>query len=380
MSKTKVISTLLIIIILGFGYYDLFYYQNVIKSDTITLEDREANIVNGLVIQKIQSDTLWASRGYTLYRSTDDANSFKKVFKVPIPIFDKAYLGNSRFVRKMFRLYDLTELIISESGSFIVFAGGKIFRSDDSGQSFKVVHTLNYYGVGEGRGIMPLGIAKDSKGNIYFGEYRTGTGRPDIKVYKSSDDGLTWNPYYNFEGAVRHIHAIQYDKYKDKIWVATGDTDSESKIGFLNSSGIFTPILEGKQEYRAVSLMFDEGHIYWGMDSPSRTNYIFRANRYDYKVEQLQTVTKPVYYNLHTINGKMFMGTTIEQGKNVGDGRVDIWKSKDGIHWEIHLAFEADAEGRGHGYVRFPRGIHSEKVAFSLINTREYNESIIVLQ
>ena len=70
-------------------------------------------------------------------------------------------------------------------------------------------------------------------------EYFTNTKeRDEVRIFKSTDGGIHWNPVYTFEkGAIRHIHSVQFDSYKNLLWTATGDKKREAKVAYSKDGG-----------------------------------------------------------------------------------------------------------------------------------------------
>ncbi len=146
--------------------------------------------------------------------------------------------------------------------------------------------------------ILRQGWSADRNGNVYAGEYNSDDAAyPDyqIHIYKGTNYGERWSTVYTFpprnltgpEGGVRHVHACEVDPYTGHVWVATGDTDSQARIYYHTNAllpdadGVvrLTLVGSGSQEYRAVSLAFTEGYIYWFMDAPSFAQKMFRIRR-----------------------------------------------------------------------------------------------------
>ena len=75
----------------------------------------------------------------------------------------------------------------------MVFAGGDIYRVDLKTKAQEHVHRLRYFGLGQGRGVMPHGIAVDAQGVLYYGEYSTlrSDNNHTIRLYRSDDEART---------------------------------------------------------------------------------------------------------------------------------------------------------------------------------------------
>lgn len=69
-------------------------------------------------------------------------------------------------------------------------------------------------------------------GAIYYGEYDISNDKALTHVYRSVDDGATWQIFHSFPGfasgsadKVRHVHSIQWDHVMQRIIIMTGDSD-----------------------------------------------------------------------------------------------------------------------------------------------------------
>jgi len=146
-------------------------------------------------------------------------------------------------------------------------------------------------------GILPTGLCVHD-GAVFLGEYPlAATDSP--RILRSTDFGETWSTVAQLDD-VRHVHSIQVDPYTDELWVTTGDSGSECRIGRLRN-GTVECIGSGGQEWRAVELAFTPDAVVWGVDSvylPS--NPIFRLARSafgsDSSPETLHEASSSIYY------------------------------------------------------------------------------------
>lgn len=125
-------------------------------------------------------------------------------------------------------------------------------------------------------------------GYIYAVEYHTSDGTfADVRVYRSTDDGVTFDVWYTFPGPtssdpnkVRHGHSVQWDSVSQRIYIQMGDADNAAGIyrvnaastslepvvtrAMLAAAGIVTvPNLA-----RSIGIMWFPDYIVWGVDEP----------------------------------------------------------------------------------------------------------------
>ena len=253
-----------------------------------------------LVVQQRRGDEIWASIGYSIYRSRS-GESFEKLFTVR-PRLGLAWAGFSRLFRSWSGYNELIEVVPLPSEALAVFAGGDIYRIDLNAKRQSAVHRMRYYGRGEGRGVLPQGIAVDGDGAIYYGEYTT-LGPNDahsVRIYRSDDEARSWHVAYEFApGEVRHIHAVRWDPVAQALWVGTGDLDSQSRIGYSRDDAkSFQWVGADSQVYRVITLLFFEDRVVWGPDTriPERQRGVY-WDRGDQRVGTGSTpLGAPTYY------------------------------------------------------------------------------------
>jgi hypothetical protein len=114
--------------------------------------------------------------------------------------------------------------------------GAGLYRIANSGtvqnpvagtQSLVITWTPN--GAGQSYTFLPWSWAEDGLGNIYTAGYMGALNGQDAAIIqKSSDGGLTWSPIslaatFPKGATYTHIHALRYDTYSGRLYVAVGD-------------------------------------------------------------------------------------------------------------------------------------------------------------
>lgn len=129
---------------------------------------------------------------------------------------------------------------------------------------------------------------------LFFGEYNVNTNRIDgltndrVRLLRSTDLGDSWDTVteWNSDGInnnIRHIHAVKQNPENKMIYVITGDSDYQSSIyawdgvspwdsnlnpaDTVQSEGLKN--VTGRQAFRTVDLLFQQGKIYTMPDAPT---------------------------------------------------------------------------------------------------------------
>lgn len=377
------IVILLAIIIILLLLIDLFYYPKSIRSQRISIDKYAGLSAKGLIVQQISNNNIYCSRGYCVYSSSDNGLTFTKLFKISTDLTSPRYLGNSNLFRYITKYFEFLELYILNSGTFIVFVDFKIYRSVDLGKTLVISKKMRKIDSKEVRSIMPFGVTEDNNGNVYYGEYSRNEKKEYINIYKSTDDGATWNIYYSFnKGCIRHIHSLEYDSFSGNIWFTTGDSDNESTIGYFNEQGQINIVFRGMQDYRCTKLLFFEKYIYWGMDSSRSQNYIYRYKRYNGNLEKICGVSGPIYYGMLLNNGTIIFETAVEGGIGEWDSKVSIWQEE---KEEVKYGFKKIISLRKRNFtkrkanIRFPKWSKSDNLIFTCINTERFSNDTVII-
>lgn len=310
-----------------------------------------------LTPQYVNGKTLWASSGYTLYKSRNGGENWEALSSIPLPALTRLACQVPPIAR-LFRL-GIHNVLVLRSGGLLAITSGLIHCSIDGGRAFFPVERIR-----QGRRPLHRGICEDKQGNVYYGEYFLNSRRESVRLYKSTDGGKTFQAVYTFPPrSIRHIHFVQYDFYEDKLWIGTGDRDSECFIAYSKDGGhTFHKIGHGNQCWRAVSVIFTEKCLYWGsdagLDAPDSQNFIYRWERKTKSLEAIQQLHGPAYYSSILPNGVLVMASGVERGKNELDSCAHLWASSDGENWVDMLQWEKDHWPVivSHGMIRFPHG------------------------
>lgn len=185
------------------------------------------------------------------------------------------------------------------------------------------------------RGSKPLNICVAPSGILYFGEYFQNMEKVAVHIYCSKDNGHTWDVVYTFaEGNINHIHGLFFDKYTNRIWIATGDRDNECIIGYTEDEfKTFTEVFRGGQEYRTCQLFFYKDFIVFSTDTQYQQNVIKKFDRNTLEISELQKVQGSVIKG-GQVGDVSFISTTVEPSDVNTDKWAHLWVTKDGLHWE----------------------------------------------
>jgi hypothetical protein len=212
------------------------------------------------------------------------------------------------------------------------------------------------------------GIAlHEASQNFYFGEYVCGE-KKQIRIIKVRQDLESVEVAYTFaEGQVQHVHSIVYDRYMDRLWVTTGDSDEESAIYYSDDE--FQSLVKlggGGQSWRAVSVVPQKEGLIWGSDAGKDAraediNHIYYFSYADEQKRKCITIGNPAYHSVTDSKGNIYMGVNYEPGrKQDTPEESSIWRF-DGNTWEKVKTFgykKSKILGCSkYGYIYFPKGV-----------------------
>ena len=274
------------------------------------------------------------SKGYNLNEYNFFTNTIKSLGKLP----DKKYSILSCFslARRFFRaeitgLYELTD------GSLIAIAKKGIFILKKGADKWEKCFTVP-------RGSKPLNLCILPNGHIFFGEYFMNMEKKSVRVFRSLDNGDTWDVVYTFEeGNINHIHGLFYDKYTSRIWCLTGDRENECIIGYTEDEfASFHEVLRGGQEYRSCQLFFYPDYMVYATDSQYMPNVIKKIDRRTLEITELQSIQGSAIKGGQA-GDVAFISTTIEPSEVNKDQYAHVWVTRDGLLWKEICSAKKDS-------------------------------------
>lgn len=265
--------------------------------------------------------------------------------------------GLFRLSRRALRL-DKCNVFVSEN-FLIIIRKYKVYSYNLNTNELK--HTLTLKNC---RNILHQSLCANKQGELFFGEYGNNGERKPVNVYKSSDNGQSWNIIYQFKSKeIKHVHGCYYDPYEDKIWTLTGDFENENII--MKSDSDFTDnekIGDGSQTYRAVSIFFKPNSVHWIMDSPIEKSYHYEMDRTSYNITKKEGFPGPVWYLKQLTDGLFLAASSVEIGEGVYDYFAHLYVSKDLETWTEVAKFKKDVWPMRYfkwGVIAFADGIQS---------------------
>lgn len=244
----------------------------------------------------------------------------------------------SRPSRRLLRL-DKSNAVLNAAGDgIVVLYRGGIYHYDLTTRRLRRTGALR-----QCRNVLHRGVAVTGRG-IYLAEYGRNDGRRPVPVYRSRDDGRSWEVAYEFAaGTIRHVHGVYRDPYSDRLWLPTGDADGECYL--VSADADFTDVVrygDGSQAWRAVTLFFEPHRIVWAMDSESETSYLQVLDRRTAALTRGRSFPGPVWYGKRLDGGRALLQTTVEIGAGVRRRQACLFASSDLDEWREIGCFDKD--------------------------------------
>lgn len=210
------------------------------------------------------------------------------------------FLSKFRIFQRVLRLEPRTAELVNENEVLVSFKGN-IFLLDIKKRELLNIHTFR-----DGMSsVLSFCCIKNIKGfdnGIYYGEYFSNKGKEPTSIFKYDEENRCFTKVFTFEeNTINHIHQILPDKYRNRIWIFTGDFGSAAAIWYTDDNFItVNKCLYNKQLYRACKAFVIPKGIIYATDTPLEQNYI--------RIIELQEDNKIKEKNLFEINGSSIYG------------------------------------------------------------------------
>lgn len=292
----------------------------------------EGKLIKGYVALYIDDDFWILAKGYTLYKY--DPVTSKVIVFARLKDSKSAIASKFRLTRRALRA-EVTHLYHFGQDWFCI-ARKAIFKLNQKTKAFEICRKIS-------RGSRPMNLCQVEDGTIFYGEYFFNPNRDTVNVFKSENNGDTWEIAYTFEaGEINHIHGIFNDQFSKGIWIFTGDDDDACIAGYSEDNlRSMQKCFAGKQKYRICVPLFREKDIIYATDSQFEQNTIRRIDRQSLEIEDLQQIQGSGIYSVDIHNGYA-VSTTVEPSTVNLDKESHLWFSPDGNTWKEICSFAKD--------------------------------------
>jgi len=234
---------------------------------------------------------------------------------------------------------DMANVVINHDRSgLLILYQGVLYFFDLSDCSIRQVGRMLHC-----RNALYNSIAVTANG-IYLGEYGANPDRSAVPIWCSRDGGRTWNIIHEFpKGSIKHVHGVYVDPYSDLLWISTGDFEKECFLHCVDENfNNLQKFGDGTQQWRPVSLLFEQNKILWGMDSQVESSYLQEFDRTTGTLTRLMEFPGPVWYSKQLTDGSALLQTTVEIGPGVKSDYAHLFVSQDNREWNEIIRFKKD--------------------------------------
>lgn len=326
-------------------------------------------------------DKIWMAKGMTFYAI--DYNGKRVTPKFTVGGMKDRLIGSFRLSRQLLRV-GLHHLLPLANGNILVTAKRITYIVSPEG---KVVNTFSGY---QGNKPAHQGVCVTPDGTVFFAEYLLNTNRDHpVRLFRSNDNGLSFQILKEWPaGEIRHLHFLKWDSYEKCLWLGTGDYgegDKECRLyKSFDNGDTWELVGSGSQDWRAIGVCFTNDALLWGTDAGScpDTVHFVRMDRKSSKIEILANFEGPCHGCASYADGRAFFSTGVEGGENEKDryARLKEYKAGEIVnHWQLKkdiwpLILQ-------YGVMRFPLGSENcKRVVFTGMALKGYGETVIIEQ
>jgi len=282
----------------------------------------------GRVLYVQPDGTIYMSRRYRIYRSTDDGKNWTEGTAMPCPL-GRRLAQPSRLACRLLR-HEVRALVVLSDGTCVASNRDGIFHAPPGHRLMSRSRTPDH----EIAPRPPMTIALGPGDRVLWGEYCSNPERRQVRLYVSQDAGRSFEVGHVFPtGEIRHVHNIVYDETLDQYWVLTGDFGGEAGIGLLSADQAdFEWVARGTQEYRAVCVFSFSDSLVYGTDTEKEANAVMRLDKATGRVQRIVELEGSCIYACR-FGGLYALSTTVEPSTVNLSKDAALWFSRDGERW-----------------------------------------------
>ena len=261
-----------------------------------------------------EKDRIWIAQGMSFFAVNSEGKKVTKVYKAGTAL--QKFLSSCFISRQMLR-EGCHHMLILRDQSILITAKKRTYIFNPDGT---IRNTFSGY---LGNKPASQGICVTPDGTVFFGEYTINLQHTnDTHLYRSTDNGRSFQVILTFPKTIRHIHFIKYDPYEKCLWLGTGDADDESKLMRSDDNGdTWITVGEGNQQWRAIGVCITENALVWGTDAGSvpDQNHINIMDRATHEMHSICEVEGPCHGSASFCDGRIMISTGVEGGENEKD-------------------------------------------------------------
>jgi len=336
----------------------------------------------------------WCTHDHSVFRYNYDTGTLRKVFSLPPKRGSAAERLKDRLARSWLRRRfwpnaGIDSLVALANGDVVIVYDRIYWYSHARRGAYAEV--LNATDSASAASPLRGGVAVHAHSQlIYYGEYLNGHDC-DIRVIRIDVAARTIEACWSFARSdIKHIHAIHYDRFRNRLWICTGDLDHESSFYYTDDE--FQTVHRfagGNQSWRAIALLFDETGMEWGMDAgkDAPADAINRIFRYEFESglrTECAVIGNPAYAACKFADGTAMMATTFEPGRRQATPEeAALWyRGQDG-QWRKTLSLPYAPHPRPgiskYGSILLPSGISPVgQLLFTPVNTQAGHYNLMV--
>lgn len=262
---------------------------------------------------------------------------FRFICNFNIPLKYKL-LGKIRIFERLLRIEPRSAILISE-GKIIFSFKGFAYVLDVARKTInKIIEFRN--GMSTPLYFTRIDNIDGFENKICYGEYFSNPNKDEVSIYSFDEKTHNTKKLYTFKkGEINHIHNIVPDKYRNRVWILTGDFGDAASIWYTdNDFKTVIKYLYGEQNYRSCALFPLKSGILYATDSQIEENNINFVS-IDDQVEKIMGLNGSVIYSSR-FEDKFILSTTVESNSYDNSGKLSLvsYKRGNGIKdWYSHL-------------------------------------------